>query len=105
MNVSLIHVTLTQPAITPMVALPVPVSVGIMEMDFSVLVRYYNFVKLDTIIIYYPYSLIDIDECSLDTDGCDQGCINTLGSFQCNCTEGYALNDDGFTCDGNVKAL
>ena len=45
----------------------------------------------------------DIDECALDTDGCDQGCINTPGSFQCNCSEGYQLNEDGFTCDGNLK--
>ena len=45
----------------------------------------------------------DIDECALDTDGCNQGCINTPGSFQCNCSEGYQLNEDGFTCDGNLK--
>ena len=39
----------------------------------------------------------------MDTDGCDQGCINTLGSFQCDCDVGYELNEDGFTCDGNFK--
>ena len=38
MSVSLIHVTLMQAAITPMVALPVPVLMVMMEMDFSAMV-------------------------------------------------------------------
>ena len=46
---------------------------------------------------------IDIDECELDTDGCHQQCINTPGSFMCNCSDGYLLNEDGFTCDGNTE--
>ena len=44
--------------------------------------------------------LPDVDECALDIDGCDQGCNNTVGSFNCTCMEGYVLNEDGFTCDG-----
>ena len=43
---------------------------------------------------------IDIDECGLDNGGCDQNCTNTLGSFFCNCSEGYLLDENGFTCDG-----
>ena len=43
---------------------------------------------------------LDIDECDLNTDGCEQGCVNTNGSFMCNCTDGYELNGDGFSCDG-----
>ena len=45
----------------------------------------------------------DIDECALDTDGCDQGCINTPESFMCNCSEGYLLDEDGYTCNGENK--
>ena len=44
--------------------------------------------------------LPDVDECALDIDGCDQGCNNTVGSFNCTCMEGYVLNEDGFSCDG-----
>ena len=36
----------------------------------------------------------------MGTDGCDQGCINIPGSFLCNCSEGYVLNEDSFSCDG-----
>ena len=43
---------------------------------------------------------LDIDECDLNTDGCEQGCVNTNGSFMCNCTDGYVLNGDGLSCDG-----
>ena len=42
--------------------------------------------------------LLDIDECAADTDGCDQGCTNTDGSFECSCNSGYTLSGDGMTC-------
>ena len=34
---------------------------------------------------------IDIDECELNLDNCEMGCINTIGSFRCSCYEGYEL--------------
>lgn len=42
----------------------------------------------------------DIDECALDTDGCDQGCENNPGGFDCTCDQGYTLDVDGVTCLG-----
>ena len=42
----------------------------------------------------------DIDECAINTDGCDQICTNTNGSFYCSCNTGYRLNVDNKTCDG-----
>jgi hypothetical protein len=45
------------------------------------------------------YFISDIDECSLNTDGCDQLCINTFGSFICSCLDGYGLNKDNKSCD------
>ena len=40
----------------------------------------------------------DIDECAADTDGCNQICTNTEGSFECSCRSGFTLLDDGKTC-------
>ncbi|XP_022099415.1 fibrillin-1-like [Acanthaster planci] len=48
----------------------------------------------------------DIDECTLYQNqpassggpGCDQICINTLGSFNCSCRSGYLLYPDGRQC-------
>ena len=44
--------------------------------------------------------LLDINECDMNVDGCDQICVNTVGSFLCNCTDGYELNEDGISCNG-----
>ena len=42
----------------------------------------------------------DIDECSEDTDNCNQTCTNTEGSFTCVCDDGYILDSDETTCNG-----
>ena len=49
---------------------------------------------------YFTLFFVDINECSLNSDGCDQVCTNTLGSFQCGCNRGYTLNADEITCSG-----
>jgi len=41
----------------------------------------------------------DADECTLDTDGCAQNCVNNDGGFECTCNDGYTLNADGLACD------
>ena len=33
---------------------------------------------------------------------CTQNCVNTEGSYYCICDNGYELNDDKHTCEGNV---
>ena len=42
----------------------------------------------------------DIDECTVFGTGqlCSQICINTVGSFRCDCREGYTLARDERTC-------
>ena len=45
--------------------------------------------------------IVDIDECAEGTDNCIQHCINTAGSYTCNCNTGYRLASDGRSCDGN----
>ncbi|XP_019387270.1 PREDICTED: collagen and calcium-binding EGF domain-containing protein 1, partial [Crocodylus porosus] len=51
-----------------------------------------------------PYCL-DIDECATSNGTlCSQICINTPGSYQCECHEGYIREDDGRTCTKGDKA-
>ncbi|KPP58595.1 hypothetical protein Z043_123565, partial [Scleropages formosus] len=45
-----------------------------------------------------PYCL-DIDECAnKNKTVCSQICINTPGSYRCECEKGHFLEDDGKTC-------
>uniref|UniRef100_H2ZHT6 Metalloendopeptidase n=1 Tax=Ciona savignyi TaxID=51511 RepID=H2ZHT6_CIOSA len=39
------------------------------------------------------------DECADSNGGCQQQCVNTLGSFKCGCYPGYELSRDGVTCE------
>ena len=45
--------------------------------------------------------MIDIDECLHSTDGCEQACVNTEGSFTCDCFAGYELIN-ATQCEGTV---
>ena len=60
-----------------------------------------------TIIAPNLYAILDadIDECQLDTDGCQGGCNNTDGGFLCTCEEGLQLQADSVTCQGNMHYL
>ena len=51
--------------------------------------------------IYY-HIIVDIDECSVNTDNCDINarCNNTDGSYICVCNDGYM--GDGQSCVGNI---
>ncbi|KAI6653400.1 Fibrillin-2-like [Oopsacas minuta] len=46
---------------------------------------------------------VDIDECSISTDNCQQICTNNNGSFICSCEPGYTLDTDMSTCSGVNK--
>uniref|UniRef100_A0A8C5WBI2 EGF like domain multiple 8 n=1 Tax=Leptobrachium leishanense TaxID=445787 RepID=A0A8C5WBI2_9ANUR len=41
---------------------------------------------------------VDIDECRRPSHACSQSCVNTPGSFRCECHSGFALDEDGKTC-------
>ncbi|KAJ8911951.1 hypothetical protein NQ315_012762 [Exocentrus adspersus] len=41
----------------------------------------------------------EYDECSKTDHGCEQHCINTLGSYVCSCRIGYELHSDGKNCE------
>ena len=50
--------------------------------------------------VYCLNLLPDIDECALNTSGCNQNCTNTIGSYLCSCYTGYQLEKDNETCIG-----
>ena len=45
----------------------------------------------------------DTNECGNNDGGCNQTCGNTVGSYNCECNEGYNLNSDEHGCDGKMK--
>ena len=45
--------------------------------------------------------IIDTNECSSNNGGCEDACINTVGSYLCSCnTSGYYLNANKYNCSG-----
>ena len=43
----------------------------------------------------------DVNECqNEDNGGCNQTCVNTLGSYECACRTGFRLAADGMHCEG-----
>ena len=58
-------------------------------------------------LIWLPHSVFhinyfpDVDECLVVTDNnCSQICVNTNGSFHCQCSNGYILSSDNSACNG-----
>ena len=45
-------------------------------------------------------SITDNDECVMETDICDQICINNPGLYHCSCNTGYSLKSNGISCIG-----
>jgi len=50
--------------------------------------------------------LLDVDECTEESLDCEQVCVNTVGSYRCECREGFSLRSDNHTCepDQHVEA-
>ncbi len=44
---------------------------------------------------------VDIDECENGTDNCQQQCVNTEGSFLCECYSGFKF-DSNVICQGII---
>uniref|UniRef100_A0A672LJJ8 EGF-like domain-containing protein n=1 Tax=Sinocyclocheilus grahami TaxID=75366 RepID=A0A672LJJ8_SINGR len=38
------------------------------------------------------------DECSKDNGGCQHECINTIGSYVCQCRNGFILHENKHDC-------
>lgn len=39
-----------------------------------------------------------MDECKFNNGGCQHTCVNTMGSYECRCKEGFFLSDNQHTC-------
>uniref|UniRef100_A0A667YZX6 Fibulin 2 n=1 Tax=Myripristis murdjan TaxID=586833 RepID=A0A667YZX6_9TELE len=51
-----------------------------------------------------PLEVEDMDECLVYLGNlCEHRCINTPGSFRCECFTGYVLQEDGLTCAPDVN--
>uniref|UniRef100_A0A8C9X5K4 Fibulin 2 n=1 Tax=Sander lucioperca TaxID=283035 RepID=A0A8C9X5K4_SANLU len=47
-----------------------------------------------------PVEVEDMDECLIyEGNICHHRCVNTPGSYRCECLPGYVLQDDAFTCN------
>ena len=53
---------------------------------------------------FFICNISDMDECSLNIDGCEEVCQNTVGSYKCSCTQGE-LSTDGKNCTGMCAAM
>ena len=47
---------------------------------------------------YFPFA--DVDECSRGLHGCEGECRDTDGSYECSCSPGLRLSDNGRDCTG-----
>lgn len=47
-----------------------------------------------------PPAPADVDECQVHNGGCQHRCVNTPGSYFCECKPGFRLHADGRTCLG-----
>lgn len=52
---------------------------------------------------FLPPSPTDIDECQVHNGGCQHRCVNTRGSYYCECLPGSRLHVDGRTCLGEKQ--
>lgn len=43
-------------------------------------------------------SSVDKNECKVENGGCSHNCVNTRGSYKCECADGYKLAGDGKNC-------
>ena len=57
----------------------------------------FSFFSLSSLVVLRVYA--DLDECAAPSSNlCQQTCINTAGSYQCACHDGFQLQDDGRSC-------
>ena len=46
-----------------------------------------------------------MNECDDNNGGCEGTCVNTVTSYECQCSGGYILASDGFSCEGKDSII
>ena len=49
------------------------------------------------------FSLPDLDECATGSHGCENECVNVIGSYQCRCPRGQFLDEEGRMCSSEYS--
>ncbi|NXN77437.1 MATN4 protein, partial [Bombycilla garrulus] len=57
-----------------------------------------NFSQIETLTSAFQTKLCAQDLCAVENHGCEQICVNTPGSYVCQCYEGYELDANGKSC-------
>ena len=66
---------------------------------------HYNFVYICcTCIVLNCQLTADIDECTPNIDDCDELCVNEIGSYHCECYDGYFRDNNSASCFGKCIA-
>ena len=55
--------------------------------------------------IIYIELYLDVNECTVDNGGCEGTCVNTFGSFHCECGDGLKISSNNKTCQGLLSPL
>ena len=61
----------------------------------------------------YPYNyictlykiIVDVNECTLNIDDCDQLCVDDIGSYHCECYTGYFRDNNSAYCVGKCLTV
>lgn len=70
-----------------------------------------NFIFIFDKIIFNKWAVLlksillfsDVDECEAIPGICENGkCVNSMGSFRCDCDKGYLYNEDASACEGKI---
>ena len=110
MNVRMVHITVTNSAITPLVPMSVHVIVASFSEKRDVYVLVYGIYLYGNLAeqlrLYIIIYLLNVNECqNLTTHDCEQQCNNTVGSYECTCDSGFVLGEDGKSCLGMITEL
>lgn len=55
---------------------------------------------------HYVFSPGDVDECSRENGGCQHECVNTFGSYICQCHSGFILHTNKHDCkEGTISLM
>ena len=51
------------------------------------------------------FQFSDIDECQSSNGFCTHKCVNTDGSYRCECRSGFYLDSNGRSCSGEMVLM